>query len=147
MIHHGIHHNLKQISVICCVSAAGESSIPFTIFSQVNDKVIKQLKFERLRMGVDMIPEHRQKPYVTAALFQEYVTTVLIPFIERLQTNQEFRGKSMILLMDNCSIQTKPEIFTTLMEYNVEITTFPPHATQIFQTLGLCIFGVFKRNM
>jgi hypothetical protein len=35
-------------------------------------------------MGVGMAPEHRQKEYITATLFQQYVTIVLIPFIERL---------------------------------------------------------------
>jgi hypothetical protein len=46
MIHHGIHRNLKHISVICCVSADGESLIPLMVFSQVNDKVIEQLNLE-----------------------------------------------------------------------------------------------------
>jgi hypothetical protein len=61
--------------------------------SQINDKVIEQLKIEGFRVGVDMILEHRQKPYIIAALFQQYAATVLSPFIERLRTNQEFRGK------------------------------------------------------
>jgi hypothetical protein len=57
------------MSVICCVSAAGESLIPFIVSSQVNDKVIETLKIEGFWMGMDMVLEHRQKTYVTAALF------------------------------------------------------------------------------
>jgi hypothetical protein len=68
-IHHGAHRNLKHTSVICCVSAAGESLPPFVVSSQVNDKVIETLKSEGFRMGLDMVLEHRQKAYVTAALF------------------------------------------------------------------------------
>jgi hypothetical protein len=100
-IHHGRHRNLKPISMICCVSAAAESVTSFMVFLQVNDKVIEHLKIERFRMSVDMILEHRQKPYITATLFQQHATTVLIPFTERFRTNQEFRRKSPILLMDN----------------------------------------------
>jgi hypothetical protein len=96
------------MSVICCVSAAGESLTPFVVSSQVNDKVIETLKIEGFRMDVDMILEHRQKPYVTATLCQQYVTSVLIPFIERLRTNPGFTGKSAILLLNNCSIHTRP---------------------------------------
>jgi hypothetical protein len=60
-IHHGIHRNLKHMSVICCVSAAGESLTPFVVSSQVNDKVIETLKIEGFQMGVDMVLEQRQK--------------------------------------------------------------------------------------
>jgi hypothetical protein len=69
---------------------------PFVVSSQVNDKVIETLKIDGFRIGVDMVLEHRQKAYVTATLFQQYVTSVLIPFIESLRTNPEFAGKSAI---------------------------------------------------
>jgi hypothetical protein len=98
-------------------------------------------------MGVDMVLEHGQKAYVTATLFQQYGTSVLIPFVERLRTNPEFTGKSAILLIDNCFIHTRPEVFAALRDHNVNMIIFPPHTTQIFQTLGFCLFGVFKRKM
>jgi hypothetical protein len=60
-IHHGVHRNLKHMSVICCVSAAGESLTPFIVSSQVNDKVMETLKIEGFWMDVDMVLEHRQK--------------------------------------------------------------------------------------
>jgi hypothetical protein len=71
------------MSVICHVSAAGDSLTAFVVSSQVNDKVIGTLKIERFRMGVDMVLKHGQKAYVTATLFHQDVTSVLIPFIER----------------------------------------------------------------
>jgi hypothetical protein len=69
-IHHGVHRNPIHMSMICCVSAAGESLTPFVVSSQVNDKVIETLKIEGCRMRVYMVLEHRQKAYVTAAVFQ-----------------------------------------------------------------------------
>jgi hypothetical protein len=63
---------------------------PFMVSSQVNDSVIERLKTERFRMGVDLILERRQKPDMSAALFQQYTTTVQIPFMNRLQTNDQF---------------------------------------------------------
>jgi hypothetical protein len=96
------------MSMICCGSAAGESLTPFVVSSQINDKVIETLKIEGFRMGVDLVLEHRQKVYATAILFQQYMTSVLITFIERLRTNPEFTGKSAILPMENCSVHTRP---------------------------------------
>jgi hypothetical protein len=133
--------------VICCVSAAGESLTPFIVSSQVNDKVIETLKIDGFQMGVNMVLEHRQKAYVTATLFQRYVMRVLISFIERLRTNPEFTGESAILPMDNCFIHTRPELLATLKDHSVNVIIFPPHTTQIFQILDLCLFGVFKRKM
>jgi hypothetical protein len=146
-IHHGVHLNLKHMSMIFCVLATDESLTPFVVSSQVNGKVIETLKIERFRMGVDMILEHRQKAYVTVTFFQQYVTSVLIPFIERPRTNLEFTSKSTISLLDNCSIHTKPEVLATLRDHNVKVITFPPHITLLFQTLDLCIFDVFKRKV
>jgi hypothetical protein len=145
-VHQGVHRNLKHTSMIYCVSAAGESLTPFVVSSQVNDKVIETLKIDGFRMGVDMALEHRQKAYVTATLFQQYVTSVLILFIERVRTNPEFTDKSAILLMNHCFIHTRPEVPATLRNHNVKVITFPPHTIQIFQTLDLCLFGVFKRK-
>jgi hypothetical protein len=136
-IHHRVYRNLKHMSVICCVSAAGESLTPFVVSSQVNDKVIETLKIEEFRMGVDMVLEHRQKACVTAILFRHYVTSGLIPFIEKLQIDPEFTGKSAILLLDNCSIHTRPEVLATLREHSMKVIAFPPHATQIFQNINL----------
>jgi hypothetical protein len=66
--------------------------MPFIVSSQVNHKVTERVKIEGFRMGVDVILEHKQKPYITATLFQQYVITVLISFIESLRTNQEISG-------------------------------------------------------
>jgi hypothetical protein len=41
-IHHGVHRNLKGISLVCCVSASGESMTPFLVSSQVNDSAIER---------------------------------------------------------------------------------------------------------
>jgi hypothetical protein len=70
---------------------------PFMVSSQVNDSVIERLKTEGFRMRIDLILERRQKPYMTAALFQQYATSVLIPFINWVRTNEQLAGKPAIL--------------------------------------------------
>jgi hypothetical protein len=146
-VHQRIHRNVKHLSVVCCVSVSEESMTPFMVSLQVNDSVIERLKTEGFRMRVHLILERRQKPYLTAALFQQYVTTVLIPFINRVRTNVQFAGKPAILLMDNCCIQTRPEIPKILRGHDVKMVTFPPHTIQVFQALDLSLFDALKRTL
>jgi hypothetical protein len=120
---------------------------PFMVSSQVNDSVIEILKTGGFRRGVDLILERWEKPYVSAALFQQYRTTVLIPFINWVWTNDQLEGKPAILLMDNCSIQTRPEVLKMLRERDVKVRTFPPHTSQVFQALDLSLFSVVKQKL
>jgi hypothetical protein len=46
----------------------------------------------------------RQKPYMSAALFQQCTTIVLIQFIDCPRINDEFALKPVILLMDDFDI-------------------------------------------
>jgi hypothetical protein len=98
-------------------------------------------------MRGDLILERRQKPCMTAALFQQYVTTALIPFIHRVRTNDQLAGKPAILFMDNCSIHTRREVLQMLREHDVKVMTLPPHTTQVFQALDLSLFGILKRKL
>jgi hypothetical protein len=146
-IFHGIHRNLKHVSVVACISAAGEHMTPFFVCSQVNDAVERRLKTAGFRMGVDLILKRRSKPYMNSQLFTEYISTVLLPYIDELRQNEEFANKAAVLLMDNCSIHVRSETLQMLADHQVKVITFPPHTSHIFQSLDLSLFGNFKRKM
>jgi hypothetical protein len=75
-IFHDVHRNLKHISVLACISAAGEH---MTLLSQVNPTVERRLKSEAFRLSVDLISNHQNKLYMSLQLFAEYMPTVLLP--------------------------------------------------------------------
>jgi hypothetical protein len=75
-IFRGVRRNLKHISLVVCVSAAGEHMTPFLVSSQATDPVETRLKQTGFRMGVDLILRKRSKPYMSAELFDEHVSTV-----------------------------------------------------------------------
>jgi hypothetical protein len=83
---------------------------------------------------------------MSAALSQQYATTVMISFIDELRTNDEFSVKTMILITDNCFIHMRPAVVTTLTEDYVEVIAFPPDTIQIFQALDVSLFGVLKKK-
>jgi hypothetical protein len=59
-------------------------------------------------MGVDLILRKRSKPYISAELFDEYPSTVLLPYIEQLRSSDEFADGEAVLLMDNCLVHNRP---------------------------------------
>jgi hypothetical protein len=61
--------------------------IPFLVSSQAIDAVVRNLKTEGFRIGIDMILKQRDKPYMNAVLFHEYISTVLLPHITMMRSN------------------------------------------------------------
>jgi hypothetical protein len=100
-IFHSLHRGLKHISVVVCISAGGDQMTPLIVSSQVNDRVISTLKSEGSRIGSDMILRKRDKPYMNAALFAEYVSAVFLPHIAKIRSDPRFTDQEAVLLMDN----------------------------------------------
>jgi hypothetical protein len=117
-IFHGVHRNLKQISVVTCISAAGEHMTPFFVCSQFNDAVERKLKLEGNRLGVDFILRRRSESYMSLQLFAEYISKALLPYIDELQSNEEFADQEAVLLMNNCSIHVQPETLQMIASHN-----------------------------
>jgi hypothetical protein len=84
---------------------------------------------------------------MNVAFFQQSVTTVLIALIDELRTNDEFAGKSAVLLMDNYSGRRKPEIRANVRESHAKVITFQTHTAQRFHALELSRFGIFNKKM
>jgi hypothetical protein len=61
-IHHEISRTVKYISVIACVSTAGESLSPYIITSQASRPVREQLKKHGVRYGTDFVLRLNPKP-------------------------------------------------------------------------------------
>jgi hypothetical protein len=57
-----VHRNLKHISVVACISAAREHITSFFVSSEVNPTVERWFESEKLKLGVDLILNHRNKP-------------------------------------------------------------------------------------
>jgi hypothetical protein len=79
------------MSVVACISAAGKHTTTFSVSSQVNPTVKRQLKSEGFRLGVDLILKHRNKPDMCSQLFAEYILTVLLPSVDDLRSNEEYK--------------------------------------------------------
>jgi hypothetical protein len=82
IIFHGIHG--KHISVVVCISAAGDRLTPFFLSSQTNSTVEPTLRINGFRMGIDLILRQKSKPDMNSELFNESVSAVPLPHITAL---------------------------------------------------------------
>jgi hypothetical protein len=84
---------------------------------------------------------------MSSQLFAEYISTVLLPCVDKLRSNEKFADKEAMLLMDNCSVHVQGDTLQMLADHRVKVLKFPPHTTHIFQSLDLSLFGNFKKRM
>jgi hypothetical protein len=84
---------------------------------------------------------------MSSQLFAEYISTVLLPYVDELRSNEEFADKEAVLLMDNCSVHLQGDTLQMSADHRVEGLMFPPHTTHIFQSFDLSLFGNFKKRM
>jgi hypothetical protein len=54
-IHHRVSRNLKHMSVITCISTAGESRTPYIVTSQGSESLRRKLMIRGVRLGVDFV--------------------------------------------------------------------------------------------
>jgi hypothetical protein len=101
MIHHEISRTVKYISVIACISAAGELLTPYIITLQASTSVQERLKEESVRFGTDFVLRSNPSPSINAEIFFDYIRTVFLPNLGELRTLDAFTEETGVLLMDN----------------------------------------------
>jgi hypothetical protein len=137
--------NVKHISVIACVSAAGESLLHYIVTSQNSPTVHEHPKKQGVRFGSDFARKFNQMPYFNAGTSLADIRTILFPYIDTVRALAVFAQEIAVLLIDDCSAHVSDDVICILTEPMVRVITFAPHATQVFQILDLTLFGALKR--
>jgi hypothetical protein len=128
-IHHEISRMVKHISVIACVSAAGESLTSYILTSQASRLIREQLKKDDVRFGMDFVLSWKLKPYINAERFLDYIRTVFLPNLAELRTLDGFAKETGVTYMDNCSIHVTDDVIGLLTEAGVSVIIFVAHTT------------------
>jgi hypothetical protein len=102
-IHHEISRTLKHISMIACISTAGESLTPYIITLQAPVSVQERIKKEGVRFSTDFVLRLNPKPYINTEIFLDSIRTVFLPNLAELSTLDAFTEGTGVLLMDNCA--------------------------------------------
>jgi hypothetical protein len=101
-----------------------------------------------MQIGRHLILKHRDKPCVKAELFEDYLRSVFLPHLMITCIVKDHRKEDAVFLMDICSHHITPAVIHLLWTPRVRVVTFAPQpqTTQIFQVLGLTLFGVLTRR-
>jgi hypothetical protein len=84
--------------------------------------------------------------YITCPIFIEYLTNVILPYFAATRESLHLQSFTGVLLCDNCSPHNEEGIKQLLADTNIRLVTFPPHTSQLFQSLDLLTFAAFKRE-
>jgi hypothetical protein len=99
-----------------------------------------------MQIGKHLILKHRDKPYVNAEPFEDYLPSVFLPHLMIAHIVKDRREEDPVRLMGNCSPHITPAVIELLSIAPVRVLTFASHTTQICQVLDLTLFGVVKRR-
>jgi hypothetical protein len=142
----GVSRNVKHISVIACISAAGSSVLAYILTSQNSPAVQEHLNKQGVRFGTDFALKLNQKPYFNAGILLAYTRTILLSYIDTFRGRAVLAHEIALLLMAHCLADVSDDMIRILSEAMVRVVTFAPHTNQVFRVLDLIVFGVLERR-
>ena len=144
-IEYSIDRSEKRVSMIITISMAGDSLMPLIVTHRKT--LDEEVKRSGMRIGEDFMLEYQESAFVTKEIFSKYISSVFIPYVQKVRENPLYTDKSAALLCDNCSAHFDEKMIKLLSQNNIRLITLPPHSSHLFQPLDLVIFGVFKSEM
>jgi hypothetical protein len=145
-IHHRASRGVRHISIIICITAAGESLMPHIVISQNSDAIRKRLMNRRVYVGVGFVLRHRSKPHVSGKLFLEYINAIFVAYLNELRDSKESEASEAVVVMDNYSPHISDDFVAILTSVRVRIITLAPHTTHVFRVLDVVLFCALKKH-
>ena len=124
----------EQITVLGCVSAAGNFQKPFVIFPGVRPKFnLNDVQAE----DYDLRTSHNG--WISADSFFGWLSNLFFPSIQNKVTFP------IILFMDGHASHINLAVSAFCVENNIILYCFPPHASHVIQPLDVSVYGPLKK--
>ena len=141
VVHHYVTRKIKHMTLLVCISAAGDALTPLLIVSEpINDTFWNS----GIRPDEDVMIHQRSPPYIDTELFKEYLDSILIPYIKFVREKLNISNSEALVMMDSFSAHCNDRILRLLGKNSIIAFVFPSHTTNLFQSLDLVFFGAFK---
>lgn len=140
-VHYPVKRNEKRITLLGCISAAGDSLMPLCITSQ------KTIDIDVLKAGYtpDRVAfSYSDTGYVTEQLFRKWLVKIFVPHIQSLRARRGCPDQKAFLIMDNCTCHESDAIYEICHKYGIEVLPLVPHSSHLTQQLDIGIFGNVK---
>lgn len=136
-----VRRNEKRVTLLGCVSAAGEALPPLVIASR------KTIDADVLQAGYtpDKVAYHYScTGYITEEIFRNWLLRVFVPHIAHIRAASGRFSQLAFLIMDNCSCHESDEIDTIMHSNGIQVIPLIPHSSHLTQQLDIGIFGNVK---
>jgi hypothetical protein len=142
-VFHPVSRRCRHMTLLVCVSAAGDALCPMIILGQA---IPNDLWATGLRPKEDARIYRREPPYMDEKLFFKYLAKVFVPYVLAVREKLERGAEQAVLLMDGMKAHCSDRVLKYLGDNNIAAITFPSHTTNLFQPLDLSFFGALKQR-
>lgn len=140
-VYHSVKRSLAHMSLLVCISLAGDSLTPMLITKySISEKIFE----DGLRQDEDVSLRQRDPPYISSELFQEFIELTFITYVQEVREKLNMKKEPAILMMDSCRAHCSENVLELLGKNNIIVYTFPSHTSNLFQPCDLSLFGTLK---
>lgn len=130
-----------HISAVYCYNEAGFNLRPFIILTG-----LKNIPSELTLLNGFFASQ--KSGWMTNKLFVSFCIYFVCNVNNyRLSLPQNIRNEKIILLVDNHPSRCNSWAIEFLARHNIDLLTFPPHATHVLQPFDVCITGPLKTRL
>jgi hypothetical protein len=141
MIDYPVNRQIRHQTLMRCISASGDAYYPLLVAAKES---VSQARDLRVRDGIDVSIRIAQSPYIAKKMFLECVRDVIVSTVEANRDPPGCQAKPVIIFCDYCSCPCFNDILQELANHGIPLITYPPHASHVFQTLDVMLFGRLK---
>ena len=110
----------------------------------MNSEQAFQIYETRVRKHTDIEIIVSNSAYVTTEIFHDYISNLLIPYVNIQRSIEPYGEEIAVLLMDNHPSHCSEDTLKLLAKNRILAISFPPHTSNISQMLDLMFFGALK---
>lgn len=133
----------KRITLVACIAADGSYLKPLIVIPRKTydaDLGLTGLTDEKVTVY------SQAKGYTDRPIFHAWLTEIFLPEVARRRDALGYGGQA-VLILDNCTAHTGPEIAEACASQGIIMCPLPPHSSNQIQPLDLSTFGVTKRHI
>ncbi len=134
--------NSEHITLVCTVTANGDSAPPFAIFPLKTMPMIldEMVKDNQLIVG------GQESGWIDQSKFLHW-SKEFIKWVEARRITLNKSNAPFLLFLDSHNSRENVEALQLLKNANIDVVTYPAECSHILQALDVCIFGSFKKHL
>jgi hypothetical protein len=134
--------NSEHITLVCTVTANGDSAPPFAIFPLKNMPMI----LDEMVTDNQLIVGGQESGWIDQSKFLHW-SKEFIKWVEARRVILNKPNAPFLLFLDSHNSRENVEALQLLKNANIDVVTYPPECSHILQALDVCIFGSFKKHL